>query len=89
MYRRRVELRARTGAPVPTLTVGDSGGRFCYVTATTAPLAIAVPLDADQVEQLIAALVGWRTERATDAEPFGRPCRTAQTPPGAEPAVAV
>jgi hypothetical protein len=79
MYRRRLELVARAGRPAATLTVGDSGGRLCYVTASMTAAAIAVPLDADQVDDVIAALHAWRDERAADQQPFGRPCSSAQT----------
>jgi len=80
MYRRRLELSAARGLPVATLTVGDSGGRLCYVTAALGPMAIAVPLDDVDVDQLVAALTDWRREREDAARPSSRGlCSPAQT----------
>lgn len=80
MYRRRLELRAARGRPVATLTVGDSGGRLCYVTAALGAMAIAVPLEDDDVDQLVAALTSWRRDRDDDARPSSRRlCSPAQT----------
>lgn len=84
MYRQRLRLRAARGRPTATLTVGDSAGRLTYVTAALGGMGIAVPLDGDQVDELVAVLVERRREQTGEARPFGRSvqnCTDAGAPP--------
>lgn len=82
MYRRRAVVRDRRARPAADLTVGDSGGRLCYVVVANHGRGISVGLEEDQVAELIAALVDWQRDRVSDLQPYGRPSSFAQSPAG-------
>jgi hypothetical protein len=63
MLRKMLQLSARVGHPGAGLTVGDSDGRRLYVEARTHPLSVVVPLERDQVRQLVAVCQSWLAER--------------------------
>lgn len=78
MHRRRLVVRDRQARPLSELTVGDSGGRLCYVVAATRPVSVAVALEEDQVLELIAALSAWRDDQE-DTRAVGHPFRSEQS----------
>lgn len=82
MYRRRLVVRDRSARPMTELTIGDANGRLCYFVAGTRHGAIAVSLQADQVDDVIEALSAWRDDRRADQEPYGRLSVSAQSTAG-------
>lgn len=67
MLRKLLLLSARIGRPGAGLAVGDSDGRRLYIEARTGPMSVTVPLERDQVRQLVATCSSWLDER--DAGP--------------------
>jgi hypothetical protein len=62
MLRKLLLLSSRIGSPGAGLAVGDSGGRRLYLEARTGQMSIVVPLEVDQVRQLVATGRSWLAE---------------------------
>lgn len=85
MHRTLLRLRSTVCRPISEITLADSRGRYLYLIAATPPAAIAVPLELDQVRQLVFSMSAWLEEHPAEVRPYGRTVQTCTVASGAAP----